>query len=420
MNQVRNWSFLVLLIGLLFASCEKEPLTPTTPINTPTTAPEVEIGTHTAANNTATSLRALAAAARTSHSNNENFQDSLDNSCGCYDVFNEIDFDGTPAEIEAAVEAILEALTAAEEQRLFEPVCTDDGNIYESACIADCEGITNYHVCSDDELDDYFFGGVECGGLEDLTFPFEVDLPDGTAVTVNNEEELFAVLEQWFEVEGEWDDDDWNDDDKDGDWEECFTVIYPVQVVFPDGSTQTFNSDEEIENAIDVWYNANPESKEDPMPVYPVQIILADSTLVTIENEEQFDKVDIDCYGDYDDYEDYDDFDELCFDLVFPVTVNNPDSTTILANNEAELEDALEVIFGDVDHIDEEAIFAAVLPFDIILKNGTTQTINSLEDLTTAVFACFGGLQQNDNVSAKSLFTTVPTKKSSFLQKIKE
>ena len=402
MNRVRNWSFFVLLIGLLFASCEKESLTPTTPINTPTTTTsDVDAATSETIPANATGLRALAAAARTGHSENENFTDSLYNPCGCYDVFKEIDFEATPAEIEATVETIVASLSEEEQQRLFAPVCTDDGNIYESACIADCEGITNYHVCSDEELADYFFDGVECGDLEDLTFPFEVDLPDGTVITVNNEEEFFAALEQWYEEYeedeyGDWDDDDWKDEDwEDEKWEECYTVIFPVEV----------------------WEEANPESKEYPMPVYPVQVLLEDSTIVTIENEEQFDEIDKACYGDY---EDQGDFDELCFDIAFPITVNNPDSTTTIANNEEELEAALVAIFGEVEDIDEEAIFAAVLPLDIIFEDGTTQTINALEDLEKAVFACFEGLQQHDDVSAKSLFTTSTTKKSFFLQKIVE
>ena len=77
-------------------------------------------------------------------------------------------------------------------------------------------------------------------------------------------------------------------------------------------------------------------------------------------------------------------------------------------------------IFGEVEDIDEEAIFAAVLPLDIVFEDGTTQTINSMDDLEAAVFACFGGIQQHEDVSAKRLLTTSTTKKSIFLQKIQE
>lgn len=411
MIRLRNLSFLVLMVGLLFASCEKEPLTsttPATPSSTPATAAS-SISTPTAtATNAATSLRALAAAARTSHGNNEGLIDSLDNPCGCYDLFNEIDFEGSDSEIEAAVDAILEALTDDEITRLFEPVCTEDGDIIESACIADCEGIINYHTCSDDELEDYFFDELDCGNLEDINFPFDFELPDGTIVTVNSEEELFAALEQWFAANGEEWEEEW-EEWEDGEWEDdCFTIIYPIDIVFPDGMTQTFNSDEELEEAMENWYETNPYSMEEPMPVYPVAVLLTDSTVLIIENEEQGEALDTECYGAHDFEE------EFCFDLAYPVTVNNPDSTSTIANNEEELEAALEAIFEDTDDIEEEeaffAILDAVIPFNIQLEDGTTQTINSLGDLELAIFSCFGGIGNQDASTAKRFFSTTSTK----------
>ena len=126
------------------------------------------------------------AAATIANSRDNSNPDTTDTDCGCYDLFDGIDFDASHEEIAAAVDAILATLSETEITRLFEPVCTDDGEIYESACIADCEGITNYHTCSEEELDDYFFGDFDCNDLENLTFPTEIELPDGTIVTVNS------------------------------------------------------------------------------------------------------------------------------------------------------------------------------------------------------------------------------------------
>ena len=417
MIQLRRWIFLSLVASLFFVSCEKETVTPSAATSTTETSnatPTTTAPTSTSIDG-ATSFRALAAAAKSSQRNNENPPDSLDNPCGCYDLFNDIDFEASDEAIEAAVDAILESLSDQEIDRLFEPVCTEDGEILESACVADCLGITNYHVCSDEELEDYFFDGFECGDLDDLSFPTEIALPDGSTVTVNNEEELFALLEQWYEEHGEDHHDDWDEEWEEEDWKECFTVKYPVQVVFPDGTTQTFNNEEELYTAIDTWYEANPESKEDPMPIYPIEVELEDGTTQTISTIEEEEALWETC-EDYDDYEDY-----FCFELVFPITLTNPDNTTAVANNEEELDALFETVFeavGKEEDIEEEDLIAMITPLDIQFEDGTIQTINSVDDLEAAFETCFDGMGLQGKKDATELLYKNKTSKGSFLRKM--
>lgn len=489
----------LLVTSLLFTACKKDA---TITEKTPTTTATENSTSNTSTATPAANFRALAAAAKVSHSE-EAFFSEEDNPCGCYDIFKEIDFEATDKDIESAIDAIIDALSDEELTRLFEPVCTEDGEIYESACVADCKGVTNYHICSDEELEDYFFDDFECGDLEDISFPFEFDLPDGSTITVNNEEELFAALEQWYEEHGgeygHWEDEEWEgfgecytiaypvqlrlpdgtviDVDSDealfvayenwyianpeskeepspvfpinvtlkdgttkaisseeeievlekdcygdyGDWEgewededwddfgECYSIVYPVQVTNPDGTIQTYNSDEELFKGLDDWYNANPDSEEEPMPVYPIEVVLEDGTTQTINSDEEGEDLEDSCYGDYDD--------DICFELVFPITLTPSDSTTIQVNDEDELEDALETIFKDIDEIDdidEATIIAMVTPFDIQYEDGTTATINSIEDLEAAIFKCFGfGLQEAGSV--KDLLLNTNTANNSFL-----
>jgi len=318
-----------LVSSLLFTACEKDAaVTEIAPTENSITETTTNNSTNTSE---VASFRALAAVAKLGQSKEEFFSEE-DNPCGCYDIFKDIDFDTDDKDIETAVDSIIAVLSEEELTRLFEPVCTADGEIFESACVADCKGITNYHICSDEELEDYFFDDFKFEDLDEVSFPFELDLPDGTVVTVNNEEELFAALDQWYEEhKGDYDE---YEEDKWEEYEECYSIIYPIQVSFPDGTVQTYNSDEEVYTGLEEWYQANPESEEEPILVYPVEVLLEDGTTQTINSDEEGENLEESCSGDFEE--------DICFDLVFPISLTRLDSTIIQVNDEEELEDALE------------------------------------------------------------------------------
>ena len=360
------WSFLVLMIFFLSA-CKKDNFSPSqNSENNPTNS------TQTNGNiNAVVKARAIAAAAK-NDSNAKNWNNPTDslNTCGCYTIFDGINFDASPEEIEAAIETVLEQLSEEELTRLFEPVCTQEGKLYESACVADCNGITNYRECTEEELDDYFFDDFDCDFEGELTFPFELELPDGTLVTVNSEEELWALIDQWYE-------------EHEGDYEEeedCFELVYPVTVQYPDGNTIMANTEDELEQIFEDWEDQNGEDSETyPTLVYPFQVLDADSMTINVENMEQEVALWEQCYGD--------EF-EICFDVVFPVTVNLPDGTTTTADSEDALEDIynawLEQHGDDTENCPEIAF-----PFDITLEDGITQTITNEEELDRVLENCY-------------------------------
>lgn len=389
MTNLRNFIGLFLVAFLCFTACKKDNLTPeTADTETPETisAPTLDIATQT---------RAMAAVASMSNSRNS---DTLTNDCGCYDLFDGIDLDAPHEVVEAAIEATLATLSEEEIIRFFAPVCTDDGEIYESACIADCEGITNYHVCSDDELEDYFFDEFDCEDLDNLTFPTEIELPDGTKVTVNNEEELFDLIDQWYEenedddfdYEGEWEDGDFDDDD----FEDCFTIVFPISVKFPDGEIIIYDSEDALYTGIDAWYDRNPNSDNDPLPIYPFEVILEDSTSQTISNEVEEAALWASCFGDLD-------FD-ICFKVNFPVTVIYPDSSTLEVNSEIELALAVEAYYEENE--DSEDDLEVQYPISINLSDGTVQILNNEEELEAALAVCFDSesMGRFSNTSQKS------------------
>ncbi len=78
--------------------------------------------------------------------------------------------------------------------------------------------------------------------------------------------------------------------EKEGDKDEkedCFELLYPITYNMPDGSTITGNNEEEVETALKAWYDAHSNSEEKPVLQYPVDAIFKDATTKTINNEEE-------------------------------------------------------------------------------------------------------------------------------------
>ncbi|MEL6846197.1 MAG: hypothetical protein AAFP02_23560, partial [Bacteroidota bacterium] len=58
----------------------------------------------------------------------------------------------------------------------------------------------------------------------------------------------------------------------------CFDFTYPVTLEMPDGSTQTANSDEELEAIFETWFEENGEDAEtEPELIFPIDVILLES-----------------------------------------------------------------------------------------------------------------------------------------------
>ena len=66
---------------------------------------------------------------------------------------------------------------------------------------------------------------------------------------------------------------------------DCFEVVYPIDVSFPDGSTQSVASDEELETAIETWFQDNPDAQEFPSPVFPIDVVVGTET-ISVDSEE--------------------------------------------------------------------------------------------------------------------------------------
>lgn len=354
MTKLKLWPIALLLFTVaLLSSCEKENLNENAPNQN-------EISNVT--------TQAIAAAASSKNASDEE-------DCGCYSVFENIDFEASDEDIEAAIDAVLASMTEEEVEALFTPVCVD-GEIYESACIADCEGVTGYAICTEEELgDDYFWDELGCE--EDIEFPFEVELPNGSSVTVNSYDELFDLLDEWYG--GDWDEENWDEED-------CYELVYPVTIINTDGTETTVNSEEELEQLYDEYFETEGEEEEDfPYIAYPFDVIDEEGNTITVNSEEEE-------YDLYDNCEEWDEEweEEICFDLVYPIQLTNPSGEVITVNSEEELE----ALFDNIEN--EEDCPEIVYPYDIVFDDGMTITITNEAEEEEAFDVCFDDISVDE------------------------
>lgn len=345
-----------------------------------------------------------------------------DDDCGCYDAFDGVDWEVSEEEIIAQIEAVLSQMTDEEIEALLTPVCTPEGEIYDNACIAECEGATGYAPCTDQDFEDIFgddFDG-ECDGFDDcfeVNYPVDVQLPDGTIHTANDDEELETIFEDWYEnnptdtleptlvfpievtleddsvislnseeelealIEecfGGWD--DCEDPDCDDDFELCFDFVYPVDVILPDGTSHTANDGEELEEIIFTYYDQNPNDTLMPTLNYPVDVELEDGTIQTVNSDEELEALLDEC----DEGEPFED----CFVINYPVTVVLPDGTTSDATSDEELETIIDDWFTQNPQSNDFPTFD--YPISVTLDDGTTQDVNSDDELDILFDDCFG------------------------------
>ena len=397
---LKNLSFLFLAVMFVsvFTACNKD--SEMDELNN--TQEPTETNTTTSNNNPTTTLLALGQSGQIEN-------DSMD-LCDCFALFDGIDWNASPSEIEAQIEAILATLMEAQIEELFTPVCTSDGKIYINSCVADCNGVTDYEECeADDYCDDF---DDYCDDYEDcfeINYPISLLLNDGTTVTANSDDELEDIFEDWetnspnlpepqvifpFDVtvdnmtvtinnEDEFEgllescDDDYGHG---GDeFELCFDFVYPLNIVLPDDSTATVNDEDELWDTVEDWYDANPNSNDDPTLEYPVDVVLEDGTIMTVNNDDELEDLVESCF----------DFDlDDCFSFVYPIEILFPDGSITAVNSDDELITTIDDWYDANPNNNDDPTL--VFPIQVELEDGTIQMINDEDELDDLFEDCYG------------------------------
>ncbi len=83
---------------------------------------------------------------------------------------------------------------------------------------------------------------------------------------------------------------DGNDDELlDLDYDvECFEISFPIEIDYQDVGIELYNSEEELEDALEVWETQNPNAETYPSLIYPITVIHPDGTSQVFESEAEF------------------------------------------------------------------------------------------------------------------------------------
>ncbi len=195
--------------------------------------------------------------------------------------------------------------------------------IFLTGCDKDSEVISeDYFAGEITERDGHghsgVFGNNRCFEVQ---FPLTIEFPDGTETTVQNRDELIQAFSDWKaqnpDVQGRLtyvypfsvlfsdstsmsvtSDDDWaqvrnvckelrpqtlgNPEDR------CFQIVYPVNVLWPDGSLHSAANKKEVQLLYRQWFGLNPDSKQRPSVAYPFDVRLRNGEIVGINSAQEF------------------------------------------------------------------------------------------------------------------------------------
>ncbi len=216
----------------------------------------------------------------------------------------------------------------------------------------------------------------------DIQFPISVTMPDQTQVSIGNEDELYEAVESYYEMSDEYD--------------ELPEINFPINIIFyfddENGNELEevvgVGSYEELEMYFEICedsWDDNGWDDEDWFEidcvdlVYPISIVNPEGEVITVDNEYSLHEY-IDQY-----YENCNSNDCGDFNLAYPLTVEyysetNDQVQTLTINSEEELEALLDEYCYD-DGWDDETCGEIVYPVTVEAPNGEQFTANNEEEV---------------------------------------
>ena len=134
---------------------------------------------------------------------------------------------------------------------------------------------------------------------EDLILQYPVDITISTeegdiTQTINSAEEMRSAksrcIEDWFGEDGMGED----------KTQECFSMVFPITYLMPDNSSLTINNDEESEWInLRTWYEQNTGYNEEPTLQYPIEIVYITeqgTTSVILNSDQEMEDAENNCW----------------------------------------------------------------------------------------------------------------------------
>ena len=214
---------------------------------------------------------------------------------------------------------------------------------------------------------------------------------------------LLNILYIYFDQNGEVLFDDNYDQNGDGDydifneWEDfmCFDIQFPISVTMPDESQISIGNEDELHEAVESYYEMSDEYDGLPEINFPINIIFyfddengnEIEEIVGVGSYEELEMYFEICEDGWDDdgWDDEDWYEIDCFDLVYPLTIVNPEGEVLTVDSENNLHEYINQYYENCNSNDC-GDFNLYYPLTVEYYSETndqvqTLTINSEEEL---------------------------------------
>lgn len=170
----------------------------------------------------------------------------------------------------------------------------------------------------------------------------------------------------------------------------CYELVFPVTIQFPDQTTLTANSYDELKAGIKAWKEANEPASGRPVFVFPISVINQNGETIVVNTQDELKALREACKdGRNPGHRGHFARGLNCFDLVYPVTLVFPDASEKSVANSSALKDAIETWRKANPGVKNHPVLK--FPFTVTLKSdNSTVTVSSKEDLENLKKGCRG------------------------------
>jgi hypothetical protein len=160
----------------------------------------------------------------------------------------------------------------------------------------------------------------------------------------------------------------------------CYRLIFPVTVIFPDGTEKEVDGEEAFRLAVHRWLFGHPRDGDKIEIKYPFSIALNDETTITVENFEKLKEVIEKCR----------EFvaENRCFQVVFPATVEFPGGRKLRVETRERFVEVVNLWMEENPNARKRP--RIVFPFTVEFEDGTTAILKNRLDYLRAVRSCRG------------------------------
>ena len=173
----------------------------------------------------------------------------------------------------------------------------------------------------------------------------------------------------------------------------CYTVNYPITVIFPDNTTEEALDREGLKTILQTWKENNPgQQEEHPMIEFPIEVTMANGDVVTVETMEDFWIMVKDCLPKRPGKGKHrlfflDERLESCYTITYSLEVTLPDGTVEIGADR----DAVIDIFKTWHENNQGAQNGKpmiVFPVEVTLADGTVKSIADMKQMGALVRFC--------------------------------